>query len=864
MFAVATLLTIAFAGDTVRAVPARSLPRLDGRLDDPAWAAATPVGGFVQRTPNWNQPGSERTEARVVYGADALYVGVQAWDREPEKILAPLARRDETITTDRIGVSIDSWHDRRTAFTFMVNPAGVKFDTYVYDDATLDFSWDATWDVAVLRDSTGWSAEFRIPFSQLRYGSTSEPRFGFNVLRTIARRNEVQQWHVAPQDLSQFVSQFGELTGLEGIAAPRRVEVVPYVLGRGTFDGSVRGNPIRSSRAGAGTAGADIRLGLGASMTLAAALNPDFGQIDGDPSEVNLAPTELFNAERRPFFSESSDALRVPLSLSASRGARGAESLLYSRRIGRAPQLSASSRGGWVDAPRETTILAAAKLVGKTASGWSIGALAAITEAERAIIAAPNGDRYSDVVEPRTLYSAGRLARDLRGGRTVLAAMSTLVHRSLDSSAARSLRRDAVTAGIDLAHRWGRGDGYQLRAGVTGSLVTGSEAAIGATQRSAVHYFQRPDNDAATLDSTRTSLSGANAVLALEKRTGDWRFAATSTYRTPGFEANDLGLHFTSGRSATDVSLLKRWTRSSFAQNAELRLNAFDLRTVDGDRINAGASLVGRAVLRNNWSVTGEYWRRLGGVDPLALRGGPALAYSGNGYVHGRVETDASRPLRVELNADWWRYREGNRHGHSLTPSATWRPSARTDIGVGLRMQSQVEDRQFVGSTDVAGARRYLVGEATQRTGGITLRSSLTFSPTLSLQLWAEPFTTSGEYRGLKMVTDSRASKEVDRFLAVDNQITRTEGRLRGDLDHDGINDLDIAAPDLTSTSLRSNLVLRWEFRPSSTLFLVWQQERSRQRGDGSFSARDALSDLGHAPARNLLAAKVSWWWTPR
>lgn len=835
------------------------MPRLDGRLDDPAWAQATPIGDFVQRVPDWNQPATERTEARVLYSSDALYIGVRAWDHEPSRILAPLSRRDEQVPTDQITVLIDSWHDRRTAFSFAVNPAGVKIDQYVYDDAKFDTSWDATWDVAVSRDTSGWSAEFRISFSQLRFGNSTAPHFGFNVMRTVARRNEVQLWRVAPQDLSQFVSQFGELVGLEQITSPRRVEVIPYMLGRATFDGTVDGNPLRSSRHRRGTVGADIRVGLGASMTLAAAINPDFGQLDGDPSQVNLGPTELFLFERRPFFSESSDAFRVSLT-----AAGNSESVLYSRRIGRAPQLSANNRGGWVDEPRETTILGAAKLVGKSAGGWSMGALAAVTDEERATVVTPDGARYSDLTEPRTLYSAGRLARDFRGGRTVLGAMGTVVHRSLDLVSAASLRRDAFTGGVDLAHRWGRGGGYQLRAGVTGSLVTGTEAALVATQRSAVHYFQRPDNDAATLDSSRTSLGGTNALFALEKRTGDWRFAIQNTYRTAGFEANDLGLHFSSGRNAADLSLGKRWTRPSFAQNAELRGLAYDERTIDGDRINSAVGIEGRAVLRNSWTVNAEYLHRRGGVNPTALRGGPALAFSGNGYASWQLETDVSRPLRFAIGGDWWNYWEGNRHSVSVNPSVTWRPNTKSEVGVGMRLRSQVEDRQYIGTATVAGTTRYLVGEPTQRTGSITLRSAFIFSPTLSLQLWVEPFTTSGQYRNLKLVTNPRAQHEVDRFELVDGTVLRADGRLRGDIDGDGGNDLDLAEPDLTSSSLQSNLVLRWEFRPSSALFVVWQQERNQSRGDGRFSASDALSDLSGAPSRNQLAVKFSWWWTPR
>ncbi|MES2305585.1 MAG: DUF5916 domain-containing protein [Gemmatimonadota bacterium] len=858
MWLTAAVVIVSAAFDTARAAPARPLPRLDGRLDDAAWAQATPITGFVQRTPDWNQPGTERTEARVLYGPDALYVGVRAFDREPDKILAPLTRRDEPSASDRITLYIDSWHDRRTAFAFSVNPAGVKIDQYVYDDFNFDPSWDATWEVEVSRDNTGWSAEFRIPFSQLRFGSNAAPLFGFNVMRSIARKNEVQLWQIVPQDLSQFVSRFGDLAGISNIAAPRRVEVIPYVLGKGTLDGTVRGNPLRSANVGTGTAGADIRLGLGAAMTLTAAINPDYGQIDGDPSEVNLGPTELFYPERRPFFSESSDVFRVSLT-----GASGFESVLYSRRIGRAPQVAADSRGGWVDAPRETTILGAAKLVGKSSGGWTIGGLAAVTDEERARVATPDGGRFSDLTEPRTLYGVGRLARDLRNGRTVLGAVATVVHRSLDSVSATTLRSDAFTTGLDLAHRWGRGDGYQLRAGFTGSLVEGSEAAMAATQRSPVRYFQRADNGAASFDSTRTSLSGANALLAVEKRTGDWRFKVQSTLRTPGFEANDLGIHFWSGRQATDASLTKRWTRSSFAQNAELRLNANDYRTTDGDRINQAVSAVGRMTLRNNWFLYGEYVVRPGGVDPTALRGGPALAFAGNIYSFWRIESDPARPFRVALQGEEWNYWAGNRHAFALNPTVTWRPNPRSELSVGVQRRTQVEDRQYIGTTTLAGATRYLVGEATQRTAGITMRSSLIFSPRLSLQLWAEPFTTSGSYRDLRMVTNPRATDERDRFESVDARVTRADGRLRGDLDGDGSNDVDLSEPDLTTSSLRSNLVLRWEFRPSSALFVVWQQERNQQRTDGFYSAGNAFSDLASAPTRNLLAVKLSWWWTP-
>src|SRR5689334_7085662 len=206
---------VAFAA--ARAVRARpSAPRIDGVLDDAAWQSAPAITGFLQHDPNEGQPGTERTEARIVYTDAAIYIGVRAYDTHADRIAAQLTRRDDDSPSDWIGVVIDSYRDRRTGFEFAVNPAGVKRDIYWYDDTNTDPSWDAVWDVAVSRDAEGWTAEFRIPFSQLRFANSDEHQFGFDVYRKIARTNELQQWKLIPKNASGTISQMGDLAGIQG------------------------------------------------------------------------------------------------------------------------------------------------------------------------------------------------------------------------------------------------------------------------------------------------------------------------------------------------------------------------------------------------------------------------------------------------------------------------------------------------------------------------------------------------------------------------------------------------------------------------------------------------------------------------
>ncbi len=407
----------------VRATPAA--PVIYGRLDDPAWQAAPAITDLTQREPHEGQPATERTEARVVYTDNALYVAIRAFDSHPDRIVAHLTRRDQDSPSDWVGIAIDSYHDRRTAFVFLVNPAGVKRDLYLYDDNNSDDSWDDVWEVATSRDAQGWTAEFRIPFSQLRFPATPEHEFGFQVYRKIARLNEELWWRLPPRNQAGVVSRFGDLAGIDRIAPPRRVEVMPYVAATGSFRAPEVGNPFRTGRDERGRVGADLKSGITSNLTLSATLNPDFGQVEADPAVVNLTAFETFFRERRPFFSEGLDVFRFPLGLGY--GDEANEQLFYTRRIGRAPHASADPRGGYAEDVGRTTILGAGKLSGKTPSGWTVGLLSALTAKEDAAVVDSAGARYRDPVEPRTLYSVGRLSRDFRNGLTQIGFFGTAV-----------------------------------------------------------------------------------------------------------------------------------------------------------------------------------------------------------------------------------------------------------------------------------------------------------------------------------------------------------------------------------------------------------------------------------------------------
>ena len=495
-------------------------PVIDGRLDDPTWAQAAVAGRFIQFAPRPGAPSAQRTEARVLFDEQAIYVGMRLFDTAPDSIAGQLARRDLTGGyNDWAQVVIDSYNDRRTAFRFGVNPRGVQKDVFHYNDREEGVGWDAVWESATQLDSLGWTAEFRIPLSQLRFSARGraeqggEQVWGIQFIRDIARSSERSYWSPNSPDVPGFVSQFGELRGIRGVASPGRIELVPYSVARMTAAPGDDADPFHRENDFAGSLGADLKYGVTSDLTLTATINPDFGQVEADPSQVNLTAFETFFEERRPFFVEGSDIFRFDIAFPYF--VRGAffrnDQPFYPRRVGRTPQGDVPDEAIYSDAPDATTILGAAKLSGKTASGWSIGVLEAVTADERARYTDSLGVRQRVLLEPLTNYAVVRPIKDFRQGQSAIGGIVTATNRSLDDVTAEFLRSGAYTAGVDVRHQFGTDGKYQLKGAVLASHVRGSAKAISDVQLASGHFFDRPDADHLDYDSTRTSLTGVAA-----------------------------------------------------------------------------------------------------------------------------------------------------------------------------------------------------------------------------------------------------------------------------------------------------------------------------------------------------------------
>ncbi len=841
------------------AVRAPAAPRVDGRLDDAAWEAAPPISEFWQLDPNEGEPASEPTEARVVYTNDALYVGVRAFDSQPDQIAAQLTRRDEDSPSDWIIVAIDSYHDRRTAYVFFVNPAGVKRDEYLFDDENGDDSWNAVWDVATSTDGEGWTAEFRIPWSQLRFTKADRNDFGFQVLRTITRLNEEQHWRLMPKDENGLVSRFGDLTGIQGIDPPRRVEVLPYMAGTGAFTPTEAGNPFQTGRDGAVRAGGDLNMGITSNLTLSATINPDFGQVEADPAVVNLSAFETFYPERRPFFAEGLDMFRFPILLGDGDNAN--EQLFYTRRIGRRPQGDADSRGGYAESIDQTTIIGAGKLSGKTAGGWTTGFLGALTGQEEAQVIAGDGTRHRDVVEPRTGYFVGRLAKDFRNGLTKVGFFGTAVTRSLPENL-QWLRNAAYAGGFDWTHRFA-GDRYAIDGWIVGSYVQGSAEAIDETQLSSARYYQRPDNTHVTYDPTRTSLSGFAGQFIVSKNQGFMRFATGFDTRSPGFEVNDAGFQREADRTIQFAWVGLRWTQpGSWYRRININFNQHTVWSYGWERLGTGGNVNGGVQFPNYWNIHAGWEHSLPSLVTGALRGGPAFKRPYTTSFWSSFSTDSRKMLRGGLSTFGFVQPESDTWGINLSPRVSWRAASNMDFTFGYRFFRQFDSWQYLDQQEALGETQYLFGQLKQTTSSLTFRGNLTFTPTLSLQLYAEPFVATGAYTGYRRVDDPKGETFADRFEDFRNdQIASDEdGNLAIDIDGSGGPDVFLDNPNFTFLSFRSNVVLRWEYKLGSTLFLVWQHGRVGDTPDPDFNFGQGLRDMFRLDGQNTFVVKVNYW----
>jgi hypothetical protein len=827
--------------------------RLDGRLDDEAWRTAEPITDFQQAEPVEGAAPSDGLEVRFLYDDTAVYVGARMFRRSSTPIQAPVSRRDEGGQAEYLQVEVDSYLDRRTAYMFGVTASGVRLDHYHAsdDENSSDAGFDPVWHARTSSDATGWTAELWLPFSQLRFTDLSEQVWGLNVKRWQPELNEETYWVLVGRTERGWSSRFGELRGIEGVRPGRRLELLPYAAGSARTTGNRdRANPFDKGVNIAQRAGADLKVGLGPNLTLEATVNPDFGQIEADPAEVNLSAFETFFSERRPFFLEGSNLLQ---------GQSG--NFFYSRRIGARP--TAAAAGDYVDYPATTTILGATKLTGRLASGTSIGALAAVTGEEHAETV--TGRIFSDVrVTPRAFWSVTRVEQEFGDGGSNAGAHFTALHRDMMAGdpLASLLTRNAMTGGVDAQIRFGdRMYLAQFSAGFT--HVAGEPAALERIQRGNGHLFQRPDQPNVRLDPTRRTMSGGQIRLAFDKNAGrHWLWGGSTQFESPEFEPNDMGRLVYAGDIMSSARITYRetqpgrWLRAYSVQLSSSGVTYYDRDL--GTRLTLSPN--GSVTLPNFWSATWNTTFNLRGQDVQLTRGGPSM---GTGR---RVSVTASLRNATSSNTQWngsighsW----DEFGGFSWTPSftASMRPSPALRVEFSPEYTRELVTRQYLTSLDGGGAatygRRHIFGFIHRTTLVAQVRATYTFKPDLNLDVYAEPFAASGRYDGFGELVSARS-----RFLREYGKDGTSLDRQAdgGVLITDGDARFTLANRDFNVRSFRSNIVLRWEWRPGSTLYMVWQQNRasSTLRGD-PVNVGDLFDSL-RAPGDNVLAIKTTFW----
>jgi hypothetical protein len=856
---------------------------LDGRLEEGAWDAAIPSTGHRQYQPDEGEPASYPTEVRVLYDDHALYIGARL--SQPHGVVAPLARRDQlldasgdngsfnSLTTDKLIIRLDPYHNHLDDAWFEVNPEGVRGDQFNGDP-----SWDPIWEATTQVDSLGWTAEMRIPFSQLRFSQDQQQTWGLQIWRYLDRLNEQDMWSFRARNEPSGPAFFGHLTGLEIGSRPRQLEVLPYVVTGSRFEQAAAGDPYHDGREMRFSTGADVKYLLTSSLTLDATLNPDFGQVEVDPAVLNLSAFETYYDEKRPFFISGASAfwfggMRCMFCSNSS-----SLSAFYSRRVGRSPQL-----GGYVedistyaDVPDNTSILGAAKITGRTESGYSVGVLNAVTGREEAqYTQAGSQSEGTQVVEPLTNYFVGRVKKELRGGATTIGGILTSTARRLEGEAVKDrLRSHAEAVGLDWRHTW-RNREFSWMGSALVSNVSGSAAAIARTQESSAHYFQRPDRSVdgdglfgARYDPTATSLRGYGLFTRVGKDGGTLRWEAMANVRSPGFEVNDLAFlnradyTWFNGNIGGSWTTPTRWYRSIFTTFGGATEYNFD-----GDRTRAALQAFFQMEFLNYWRIRLMGIHNEAALSDRLTRGGPVVKQAGYDVASVQVSTDARSPAVFDVMVQAASGIGDGTRALTVTPGVALKPAANIFIQLSPSYSLDQKGEQYVTTVDDPTAtdfygKRYVFSFIETTTLSLTTRVNWTFTPDLTLQLFVQPFVASGDYSSFREFAEPRTLEK--RVYGTDmGTIEYDEESSEYTVDPDATGPagtFSFGNPDFTRGSLRGTAVLRWEYRPGSTLYFVWTQERAGLDPMGDFDFRRARRTMLDQRPLNVFQIKATYW----
>ena len=820
--------------------------KIDGIPDDAAWDKLLWESDFVETSPDENTPPSQETRFKILYDQNFLYVAYECLDTEVDKIEKRLSRRDE-FAGDRITIILDTYHDRRTAFSFTTSSAGVKGDEFVSQNGdNWDESWNPIWYTAAKITDKGWTAEAKIPLSQLKFGNQKEQIWGLQITRMLFRKDERSAWQRIPRDAAGFISEFGELRGLFDIKPQKQLEIQPFAVTQyDTYPEEV-GNPFRDGSDFKVNGGLDAKIGITNDLTLDLTVNPDFGQVEADPAAIALDGFQIFFREQRPFFIENKNIFDF-------RFADRADNLFYSRRIGRNPQGTFGNgirTNEFSQVPVNTTILGAAKFSGKTKNGWSLGLLESVTAREIAQIEDESGNQREAIVEPMTNYIVARAQKDFNKRNSFIGGILTATHRDLSDiqnidftnpetdetveltglqeNNLNFLRKAAYTGGVDVQHNW-KDRQYFIEANVVASHVQGSKEAILATQEELTHNFQRVDASHVEVDPNRNSLTGTGGRIRGGKSGGGrWRYELGMDWRSPELELNDVGFL----RRADELKqfaeinylLLKP---KSFYRQAEFSVEQLTAYDFEGNLNQTRYEINGEIEYRNNWWSDGGIGYNSRIFDNTFLRGGPRWQYAPDYFVYLFLGSNPQKKFRFRMGYVLVNAEQDNRSLRRYVMGFRYQPFDFLNISIETEYEKEPNKTQYVTEVDFNGTPRYITANIDQKTLNTSLRLTYSINPNISIQYYGQPFVSSGKYADFNYVTDA-AAKDLNKRVQLyqNNQITLNNGQyeVNENPQSGGGPDYTFENPDFAFVQFRSNLVFRWEYIPGSEIFLVWSQ----------------------------------------
>ncbi|MBC34433.1 MAG: hypothetical protein CL663_00100 [Bacteroidetes bacterium] len=833
--------------------------RIDGIGDEEAWKSVEWGSDFVQTAPYSGEAPSQQTAFKILYDDNNLYILVRAYDDQPELIERRLTRRDQN-EGDWISIGIDSYNDNLTAFNFGVSAAGVQRDLVTTNDDRRDFSWNAVYYTKTTIDKEGWLAEFKIPLSQIRFSEQHEQHWGFQITRYIFRKQERDHWIYVPKEVNGWVSQWGEINGIYDVKPKLEIELIPYIVTKAENFEAEEGNPFRDGATESLSMGLDGKVSVSNDFTLNFTINPDFGQVEADPSEVNLSAFETFFREQRPFFVEGKGIVEYATSVGG--GPTRNDGLFYSRRIGRRPHGYPSlASGEYADVPQQTNILAAFKLSGKTRNGLSIGIMESVTPETKAQISSPSGDR-KETVEPLTNYFLTRVQQDFNEGNTTVGGMFTATNRDINTSELAFLPTSSYTGGLDFNH-YMKDRKYEIAAKLYVTNVSGSAEAITNLQQSNSRLYQRPDVTHVNVDTSLTNLNGFGGGIRFGKVSGHFTYGSMLNLRSPGLHVNDMGYT----RNVDEIMFIQwagyEWWDPFFIFN-RLNINSSIWTGWDyaGTNLYKGFELNFNGEFKNfygfglgyNWE--GNYHNR------FELRGGPALVSPGAHNIWMHFRTDRRKKWQVFLNSFQHMGLSGNSRVQNYNMTFRYRATDALSLSLNPNYHIRRAEMQYVGTFDANGESQYMVAQIKSKQFGFSLRADFSLSSYLTVQYYGSPFIYAGKYDRFKRITNGVASEYTDRFdLLEGDQITynSVDDNYTVDYDTDGTDDFTMGNPNFNFFQFNSNLVVRWEYARGAALYLVWSQGRTGYGSTGDFNFGNDLEALFDVTPHNVFLLKFSY-----